>query len=47
MKKNILIYVAGALASLTLLAACGVNKSQYETRKGKKKMQHYNSMQYQ
>ncbi len=39
-------YVLMALSLVMLAGACAP-KSAYETRKGKKKLKHYNSMQYQ
>jgi len=43
--KSLIKSVVVLLASLVLFAACGP-KPQYKTRLGKKKLKHYNSIQY-
>lgn len=46
MKNRFMLYSATVMACLFLFSACGVNKSQYETRKGKRKTKYYNSIQF-
>lgn len=43
--KNLVSTVSMLVVGIFLLAACGP-KPQYETKLGKKKLKHYNSIQY-
>ena len=43
MKKLLSLLI---VLSLVLLSACANSKPQYKTRKGKKKLKHYNELQY-
>ncbi|SDL99351.1 hypothetical protein SAMN05421823_109227 [Catalinimonas alkaloidigena] len=46
MKIRFVSLLALVMAFVLIMASCGVGKSQFETRKGKRKIKHFNSLQY-